>query len=182
MGFSPFFSIFVIKLFISLPLLTFIVMELTLITIGKTATPYLVEGIDEYLKRLKRYVPFRIVTLPDVRNSRKLTEDQQKTAEGRLMLDQLSAADLLVLLDERGEEFTSRGFSSWLERAMASGRKRVVFAIGGPYGFSPEVYSRADMKISLSRMTFSHEMVRLFFVEQVYRAMTILRGEPYHHD
>lgn len=153
-----------------------------LLTVGKTATPYIIEGIEEYLRRLKRYVPFSIVTLPDIRNTRKLSEEQQKIAEGRLILDTLLPSDLVVLLDERGNEYTSRKFAEWMERTMAYGRKRVVFVVGGPYGFSPEVYDRSDYKISLSKMTFSHEMVRLFFVEQIYRAMTILRGEPYHHD
>lgn len=157
-------------------------MDIVLLTVGKTTTDYLISGIEEYCKRLKRYVPFSLVSLPDIKNTRKLTEEQQKIAEGENILGFLSPGDLAVLLDEGGEECTSRGFSGWIERGLASGRKRMVFVIGGPYGFSPAVYARADKKISLSRMTFSHEMARLFFVEQVYRAMTILRGEPYHHD
>ena len=111
-----------------------------------------------------------------------MTESQQKSAEGSLILAELSSADHVVLLDERGDMLTSRGFSEFLQKTMASGKKRIVFVVGGPYGFSPEVYSRANARLSFSRMTFSHEMIRLFFTEQVYRAMTILKGEPYHHD
>lgn len=157
-------------------------MEITLITVGKTATGYITTGIDEYCKRLKRYVPFSIKTLPDIKNTRKMSEEQQKTAEGNLILSELTSADHVVLLDERGDMFTSRGFSEFLQKGMASGKKRMVFVVGGPYGFSPEVYGRANSLLSFSRMTFSHEMIRLFFTEQVYRAMTILKGEPYHHD
>lgn len=157
-------------------------MDIQLLTVGKTSTPYIVTGIEEYCKRLKRYVPFEIVQLPDVRNTRKLTEEQQKQAEGESILAHMGQGDMVVLLDEKGAEFTSREFAGWIQKSMASGRKRLIFVVGGPYGFSPDVYARADKKISLSRMTFSHEMVRLFFTEQIYRAMTILRGEPYHHD
>lgn len=157
-------------------------MDITLLTVGKTTTPYIVAGIEEYMRRLKRYVPFSMVPLPDIRNTRNLSEEQQKLAEGRLILDFLTPSDLVILLDERGREYTSRKFAEWVERSMASGRKRLVFVVGGPYGFSKDVYDRAEGKISLSQMTFSHEMVRLFFVEQIYRAMTILRNEPYHHD
>ncbi|MDE7160012.1 MAG: 23S rRNA (pseudouridine(1915)-N(3))-methyltransferase RlmH [Muribaculaceae bacterium] len=157
-------------------------MEIQLLTVGKTSTSYIIAGIEEYCRRLKHYVPFSLVSLPDIKNTRNLSEDRQKQSEGELILGHLSTSDLVVLLDEAGREFTSREFAGWLERGMATGRKRLVFVVGGPYGFSKAVYDRADTKISLSRMTFSHEMVRLFFVEQVYRAMTILRGEPYHHD
>lgn len=157
-------------------------MEITLLTVGKTSTSYIQTGIDEYCKRLRRYVPFSIKSLPDIKNTRKLSEEQQKTAEGNLILMELTSADHVVLLDERGDLLTSREFSQFLQKGMASGRKRIVFVVGGPYGFSPEVYSRADSKLSFSKMTFSHEMIRLFFTEQVYRAMTILKGEPYHHD
>lgn len=157
-------------------------MEITLLTVGKTSTSYIQTGIDEYCKRLRRYVPFSMKSLPDIKNTRKLSEEQQKTAEGNLILSELTSADHVVLLDERGDLLTSREFSQFLQKGMASGRKRIVFVVGGPYGFSPEVYSRADSKISFSKMTFSHEMIRLFFTEQVYRAMTILKGEPYHHD
>ena len=156
-------------------------MEISLIVIGKTNARYLQEGIDEYIKRLKHYIPYCITVLPDIKNTKKLTEEQQKEAEGKLMLDALKPGDCLVLLDERGKEFTSVAFADYLQRKMNAGLRRLVFVIGGPYGFSQSVYDRADEKISLSKMTFSHEMIRLFFTEQIYRAMTIQRGEPYHH-
>lgn len=149
--------------------------------VGKTRTDYLVRGIDEYVRRLRHYVDFSIVELPDVKTTKSLPESQQKEKEGETILSRVSQSDFLVLLDERGKEYTSGEFASYLEKQMASGRKRLIFLIGGPYGFSKQVYDRADAKISLSRMTFNHEMVRLFFTEQIYRGMTILRGEPYHH-
>lgn len=157
-------------------------MEIQLLTIGRTASSYIADGISDYCGRLRRYVPFSIISIPDIRKAKSLSEAQQKEEEGKALLSRITTADLLVLLDERGEQLTSIGFSEWLQRRMASGRKRIIFAIGGPYGFSESVYARADAKISLSRMTFNHEMVRLFFTEQIYRAMTILRGEPYHHE
>lgn len=157
-------------------------MEITLITVGKTTTNYIQIGIEEYCKRLKRYVPFSIKHLPDIKNVRKLTESQQKDEEGKLILAELTVSDYVVLLDERGEMLSSREFSVFLQKGMLGGNKRMVFIIGGPYGFSPDVYARANYKLSFSKMTFSHEMIRLFFTEQVYRAMTILKGEPYHHD
>lgn len=157
-------------------------MEITLLTVGKTTTGYIQTGIDEYCKRLKRYIGFSIKSLPDIKNTKSMTEEQQKAAEGRLILAEISTSDRVVLLDERGDMPTSRGFAEYLQKGMSSGMKRMLFVVGGPYGFSQEVYARADGKISFSRMTFSHEMIRLFFTEQVYRAMTILKGEPYHHD
>lgn len=157
-------------------------MEIRLIVIGKTATDYLRSGIEEYCTRLKRYLPFRIQVLADAKLPRSAGEQRQKEAEGRIILQNISASDCLILLDERGKEYSSRGFSDFLNKKMSSGLKQLVFVIGGPYGFSEDVYNRADGKMSLSQLTFNHEMVRLFFVEQVYRAMTILAGEPYHHD
>lgn len=157
-------------------------MEILLLAVGKTTTPYIETGIEEYLRRLKHYVPFRFKCLPDIRNGRRMTFEQQKEAEGKTILEELQASDLVILLDEHGAEPTSVEFARDLEKQLAAGRKRLVFIIGGAYGFSPAVYARADRKMSLSRLTFSHEMVRLFFVEQVYRAMTILRNEPYHHE
>lgn len=157
-------------------------MEILLLTVGKTTQKYIREGIDEYLKRLKRYITYRIVSIPDIRTSRAITPELQKIKEGEAILDFLSPSDHCILLDEHGKEYTSSDFASALEKIMASGKKRAVFVVGGPYGFSENVYSRADAKVSISRMTFTHEMVRLFFTEQVYRAMTILRGEPYHHE
>lgn len=157
-------------------------MEITLLTVGKTSTSYIQTGIDEYCKRLKRYVSFSIKSLPDIKNTKNMTEEQQKEAERKLILAEVSSSDQMILLDERGDMPTSRGFAEFIEKGMLCGKKRMVFVVGGPYGFSPEVYARANGKISFSRMTFSHEMIRLFFTEQVYRAMTILKGEPYHHD
>ena len=157
-------------------------MDILLLTVGKTTTGYIQTGIDEYCRRLKRYIPFSIKCLQDIKNAGKLSEIQQKAEEGKLIISELSASDHVVLLDERGEMLTSRGFSDFLQKGMLGGKKRLVFVIGGPYGFSPEVYARANAKLSFSKMTFSHEMIRSFFTEQVYRAMTILRGEPYHHD
>lgn len=157
-------------------------MDIALITVGKTTTEYIQTGIDEYCKRLKRYVPFSIKCLPDVKNTRKMIEDQQKTAESAMILSELQPSDYVVLLDERGDMLTSRQFSEFIQKGMSGGKKRMVFVVGGPYGFSQETYARANAKLSFSKMTFSHEMIRLFFVEQLYRANTILRNEPYHHD
>lgn len=157
-------------------------MEIVLITVGKTTTEYIQTGINEYCKRLRRYIPFSIKYLPDIKNSRKLTENQQKEEEGKLILAELASSDYVILLDERGQMLTSRGFSDFLQKGMLEGKKRMIFIVGGPYGFSSDVYSRGNAKLSFSKMTFSHEMIRLFFTEQVYRAMTILKGEPYHHD
>ncbi|MBD5188721.1 MAG: 23S rRNA (pseudouridine(1915)-N(3))-methyltransferase RlmH [Bacteroidales bacterium] len=157
-------------------------MEIELLTVGKTTIKFVSEGIDEYLKRLKHYITYRITPLPDIKKNASLNAERQKEAEGEIILSRLQASDYVILLDERGKEYSSIEFSDFLEKQMIAGRKRVVFVVGGPYGFSGAVYERADGKISLSRMTFNHEMVRLFFTEQVYRAMTILRGEPYHHE
>lgn len=151
-------------------------------TVGKTTSKAITEGIEEYTRRLKHYIPYAITMLPDVKNSGKLKATQQKEAEGEMILSKLSSADYVVLLDERGKEYTSLEFAAFLEKQMITGRKKLVFIVGGPYGFSESVYDRANGKVSLSKMTFNHEMIRLFFTEQVYRAMTILRGEPYHHE
>ena len=140
------------------------------------------QGIEEYVKRLQHYVTFNIQYVSDVKGTRNMSEAQQKVAEGKALLAILENSDHVVLLDEHGTERTSLDFSQWLQRRMASGSKRLVFVVGGPYGFSPEVYDRANEKISLSKMTFPHELVRLIFVEQLYRAFTILRNEPYHHE
>lgn len=157
-------------------------MKIELMVVGKTTAGYLKEGIDNYAKRITHYVPFSITCLNDIKTSKAMTEDRQKELEGSMVLSQLQAGDCLVLLDERGKEFTSREFASFVDRKMVTVPHRLIFLVGGPYGFSKDVYDRANDKISLSRMTFPHEMVRLFFTEQLYRAMTILRGEPYHHD
>ena len=157
-------------------------MEIVLLTVGKTTQIYIQEGIDIYLKRLRRYVQYRIESLPDIKASKTLTPDLQKEKEGEAILNYLSTSDLCILLDEHGKEFDSVEFAAFIQKLMSSGRKRAVFVVGGPYGFSKAVYVRSDIKISLSKMTFTHEMVRLFFTEQIYRAMTILRNEPYHHE
>lgn len=157
-------------------------MKITLLAVGKTDAEYLQKGIADYSARLSHYLPFSLVTLPDVRNSRGMSEDTQRQNEGKLILSQVETSDTLVLLDEGGSQFSSRQFAQFFVKMSSTGTRRVVFVIGGPYGFSADVYARANHKVSLSPMTFSHQMVRLIFVEQLYRAQTILRGEPYHHD
>lgn len=156
-------------------------MNITLILIGKTDADYLKVGIDLYLKRLKHYVNFKTIVIPDIKKKKNLSFEQQKKEEGDLIQKQLKADDFIVLLDENGKSYTSEGFSSFINKKMISGIKNLVFIIGGPYGFSDDIYKIAQQKIALSEMTFSHQMVRLIFVEQVYRAFTILKNEPYHH-
>ena len=157
-------------------------MKVTLAVVGKTEVSFVRQGIEEYVKRLSRYVPFSIRYIADVKGTRNMDEARQKEAEGRALLQVIGAGDYVVLLDEHGTERTSVDFAAWLQRRMASGGKQLVFVVGGPYGFSPQVHDRADEEISLSRMTLPHELVRLVFVEQLYRAFTILRHEPYHHE
>lgn len=157
-------------------------MKTVLLCIGKTDSPYLQTGIADYASRLPHYIPFEMTVIPDVKNSRGMREEQQKTAEGKQILAQVETSDTLVLLDEGGRQFTSRQFAQFFTKAALSGARRLVFVIGGPYGFSADVYARANQRVSLSPMTFSHQMVRLIFVEQLYRAQTIIKGEPYHHD
>ena len=157
-------------------------MKITLSVIGKTEVGFVRQGIEEYVKRLQHYVSFSIHYIGDVKGVRNMSEAQQKAAEGRALLATLESSDHVVLLDEHGTERTSIDFSEWLQRRMSSGCKRLVFVVGGPYGFSEAVYARADEKISLSQMTLSHQMIRLLFVEQLYRAFTILHHEPYHHE
>lgn len=157
-------------------------MKIVLLAIGRTQSDYLFTGIDNYIKRINRYMPFELRLLPDVKSTKSLSEAQQKEAEGKMLLSAFQPGDIAILLDERGRQYTSREFAGLVDRYALQSVKRLVFVIGGPYGFSKEVYDRADSLFSLSKMTFSHEMVRLFFTEQIYRAMTILRGEPYHHD
>lgn len=157
-------------------------MKITLAVIGKTEVDFVRQGIEEYVKRLQHYAQFNIQYIGDVKGTRSMSEAQQKTAEGKQLLATLENSDYVILLDEHGTERTSIDFSEWLQRRLASGSKRLVFVVGGPYGFSTEVYDRANEKISLSKMTFPHELVRLIYVEQLYRAFTILRHEPYHHE
>lgn len=156
-------------------------MNIKLVAIGKTDSKELQALVDEYRKRLTFYVRFDLEILPDIKNAKNLSEAQQKEKEGELILSKLSSTDQLVLLDENGKSYSSVAFAQELQKKMNQGIKTLVLVIGGPYGFSQEVYARANGKISLSAMTFSHQMVRLFIVEQLYRAFTILRGEPYHH-
>ena len=156
-------------------------MKIILLVTGKTSDNRLISLIDEYKQRLIHYVPFELVVLPDLKNAKSLTEEQVKTAEGEAILRYLTPAMDVLLLDEHGREYRSIEFADFLQRKMSSGRD-LVLVIGGPYGFSPAVYQRANGKISFSPMTFSHQMIRLMVIEQIYRAMTILRGEPYHHE
>ena len=156
-------------------------MKITLLVVGKTTSAQVESLIQEYQKRLTHYIPFALQVIPELKNTKALTPDQQKQAEGELILRAVAQSADLVLLDEHGKEYRSIEFADYIQKKMSSGRD-VVFVVGGPYGFSEAVYQRANGKISLSKMTFSHQMVRLFFVEQIYRAMTILRGEPYHHE
>jgi len=156
-------------------------MNISLILIGKTDADYLKTGIDIYLKRLKHYVNFNTIVIADIKNKKNLNFEQQKKEEGNLILKTLKNEDFVVLLDEKGKSFTSENFSVFINKKMVSGIKNLIFVIGGPYGFSAEVYKRSNQKIALSEMTFSHQMVRLVFTEQLYRAFTILKNEPYHH-
>lgn len=156
-------------------------MKITLITVGKTDVEWVREGLELYRGRLEHYAPFQIVEIPELKKVSALSKEQIKNREGDLILERVRPSDEVVLLDEHGREFSSMEFSTYISRKMASGRD-LVFVIGGAYGFSEAVYGRADGKISLSRMTFSHQMVRTIFTEQLYRAFTILRGEPYHHE
>ena len=157
-------------------------MEIELLTVGKTHIGFVEEGIAEYTRRLKHYIPYSIKAIPDIKNAAKMDNAKQKEAEGLKILESISTSDYVILLDERGRQYTSMEFASFIEKQMNAGRRKVLFVVGGPYGFSQAVYDRADSLLSLSKMTFNHEMVRLFFTEQIYRAMTILRGEPYHHE
>lgn len=156
-------------------------MTIRLLAIGKTDNKALQLLISEYENRLKHYVRFTLEVIPDLKNSKNLSETQQKEKEGELILKKINATDALILLDENGKQYASLEFSNYLQKKMNSGIKQLVFVIGGPYGFSDAVYKKAQAKISLSKMTFSHQMVRLFVVEQIYRGFTILKNEPYHH-
>ena len=156
-------------------------MTTTLLFVGKTTDPHIDTLCQGYLRRLTHYLPVRLQVIPELRNTKALTPDQQKQAEGELILRAVPQSAHLILLDEHGKEYRSVEFAQQLQKKMSSGRD-LFFAIGGPYGFSQAVYERANGKVSLSQMTFSHQMVRLFLIEQIYRAMTILRGEPYHHE
>lgn len=156
-------------------------MTIKLIAIGKTDSKELQSLINDYSKRLGHYIRFELDIIPDIKNVRNLSEEQQKQKEGEFILNKIKSTDRLILLDENGKHYSSIEFSNYLQKQMNSGIKQLVFAIGGPYGFSKDVHAKAHGKLSLSKMTFSHQMVRLFFIEQLYRGFTILRNEPYHH-
>ena len=156
-------------------------MKIKLIAIGKTDSKDLQPLIEEYSKRLSFYVSFNFEIIPDIKNAKNLSKKQQKIAEGNELLKRIEKSDTIIILDEKGKTFSSVEFSIFLQKKMNSGLKNLIFIIGGPYGFSEEIYQRANAKISLSTMTFSHQMIRLFFIEQLYRGFTILRNEPYHH-
>jgi 23S rRNA (pseudouridine1915-N3)-methyltransferase len=155
-------------------------MRITLIESGKTRDPFIREGVELFNKRMVHYVPFQIVTLPDLKNTRNKTMKEVQELEGKLLLKRMKPGDFMILLDERGREFDSIAFAKYLN-GLEGRVNHLLFVIGGPYGFSDEVYARADAKISLSKMTFSHQLIRVIFMEQLYRAFTILKGEPYHH-
>ena len=157
-------------------------MKILILVIGKTDEKYLLDGMDKYRLRLKHYIGLDYEEIPDVKNRKSLSETQQKEQEADLILAKLKVGDKLVLLDEKGKDYRSIEFAKHLQQQMNSGLKRLVFVIGGPYGFDTSVYNKSQGKISLSKMTFSHQMIRLFMMEQVYRAMTILKNEPYHHE
>lgn len=156
-------------------------MKITLLAIGKTDNKNLETLIKGYTQRLEHYVPFSLDVIPDIKKAKNLSEAQQKQLEGVEILKRTTPSDHLILLDEKGKTYTSETFAAFLQKKMNSGLKNLIFVIGGPYGFSPELYARAQGRVSLSHMTFSHQMVRLFMVEQLYRGFTILRNEPYHH-
>lgn len=157
-------------------------MKIILLTVGKTTDYNLIKLQEDYQNRLKFYIHFETITVPELKNTKNLSVGEQLEKEADMLLKQFDTNDEIILLDEKGKQFTSVGFSEFLSKKMLSSVKRMVFVVGGPYGFSERVYKRANGKISLSSMTFSHQMIRLIFVEQVYRAMTILKGEPYHHE
>jgi len=157
-------------------------MKIALIHTGKTNERHVSEGIEIYSLRIKKYTGFEIITIPDLKNTRNMSGQEQKTKEGNKILQSVGKDDYVVLLDERGKELRTSEFAGWLEKRFTASVKRIVFIIGGAWGFSEEVYSRADFRLSLSKMTFPHQLVRLLFAEQLYRAFTIIKGEPYHHD
>jgi 23S rRNA (pseudouridine1915-N3)-methyltransferase len=157
-------------------------MKVKLLCIGKTEKKFLVEGENEYEKRLQKYISFEKIEINDIKNAKNFSEEQLKVKEGELILGKVQSTDFLVLLDERGKMYSSLKFADFLQHCFLRGNKNLIFVVGGPYGFSKAVYDRANEKLSLSSMTLSHQMIRLFFIEQIYRGMTILKNEPYHHE
>ena len=157
-------------------------MKINLILVGKTNSNTFQGIIDDYSERIKHYTPFEVTVIPELKNTKSLSQEQQKKMEGDLILKLLQDSDYVVLLDEHGKELRSIEFATWMSKKQQSVSRRLLFIIGGPYGFSPDIYGRANEKLSLSKMTFSHQMVRMIFVEQLYRAFTIIKGEQYHHE
>ena len=157
-------------------------MKVTLLQTGKTTDRNISLALEEYSSRIKKYIPFDIITVPDLRNTKNMPVNEQKMKEGKMIIQMLKSDDYVILLDEKGKELRTTGFSDFLEKIIMLPKKRIIFIIGGPWGFSQEVYGRTDFTISLSKMTFPHQMVRLLFLEQLYRAFTIIKGEPYHHE
>jgi 23S rRNA (pseudouridine1915-N3)-methyltransferase len=157
-------------------------MKIVLLQTGKTAERHISEGVDEYSSRIRKYIQFEIITVTDLKNTRNMPSNEQKVKEGKRILESIHSDDYVILLDERGKEMRTTVFSGMLGKILLLPKKRIVFVIGGAWGFSEEVYGRADFRMSLSQMTFPHQMVRLLFLEQLYRAFTIIKGEPYHHE
>ncbi|WP_018108674.1 23S rRNA (pseudouridine(1915)-N(3))-methyltransferase RlmH [Bacteroides propionicifaciens] len=157
-------------------------MKITLLVVGRTVESHFVKAIQDYTQRTQRYISFEMQVIPELKNTKNLTPEQQKEKEAELILKSLAPSDYIVLLDEKGKEYRSVDFAVWIEKKMITVTKRLVFIIGGPYGFSDLIYSQASEMLSLSKMTFSHQMIRLFFIEQLYRSMTILNNGPYHHE
>ncbi|MBO4612656.1 MAG: 23S rRNA (pseudouridine(1915)-N(3))-methyltransferase RlmH [Bacteroidaceae bacterium] len=157
-------------------------MKTIFIVIGKTTDQRMASLTDEYIQRIQHYMPFEMQVIPELRNAKNLSQEQQKEQEAELLKKSLQSGDYIVLLDEHGKERRSMEFASWIEKRMAASPRRLVFVVGGPYGFAPQIHKMAQEKVSLSQMTFSHQMIRLLFVEQIYRALTILHNEPYHHE
>ena len=157
-------------------------MEICSLSVGKISSDWIKTGIDLFESRIRKYIKYSPIVIPDIKNAKSFSRDVLKEEEGKLIINQLLPSDFVVLMDEKGKEFTSREFAEWIQKQMNAGKKRLAIIIGGPFGFSEAVYLRADSKIALSEMTFTHEMAKLILSEQIYRAMSILKGEPYHHD
>ncbi len=157
-------------------------MKINLLVVGKTNQKHLIQGEEEYLKRLRKYIQFEKIEIPELKNAKKMSQNEIKKEEGKLILSKLNPNGVIVLLDDKGSSKTSIQFSKWLQEKMNRGYKHITFIVGGAYGFSDEVYQRTNEQLSISKMTFSHQMIRLFFIEQTYRAFTILNNEPYHHE
>ncbi len=157
-------------------------MKISLIVVGKTTDKAVIMGVEKYFKRMKRYITFKIEVIPALKNAKNLSEKEIKNKEGEMILNKLQAGDFLLLLDEKGKEYNSKSFASFIENKMIHGTRHLVFLIGGAYGFSEEVYQKAQHKMALSQMTFSHQIIRMIFMEQIYRAFTIINKEPYHHE